>query len=157
MERWGAYYKLKCISGWFSFSATAYKINVFTSAGILGAGTDANVFIIICGNSQTPEIHLKKSETHKDPFEKGHEDIFTYESDRNLGRLQKVHIRHDNKGKFLRTNLGTVKVKASLCFENIQKHWLSSESYPPGFSQQLYKECCSNLIIFGCFNKSLGL
>ena len=101
MERWGAYYKLKCISGWFSFSATAYKINVFTSAGILGAGTDANVFIIICGNSQTPEIHLKKSETHKDPFEKGHEDIFTYESDRNLGRLQKVHIRHDNKGKFL--------------------------------------------------------
>lgn len=45
---------------------------------VRGAGTDANVFIKLFGqNGDSGDIHLKDSETFKDPFETDQLDVFT--------------------------------------------------------------------------------
>ena len=57
----------------------------------MGAGTDANVFIIIFGeNGDSGELALKNSETYKDKFERNHIDVFTF---KNLLSLGKWHWR----------------------------------------------------------------
>ncbi|XP_077976546.1 lipoxygenase homology domain-containing protein 1-like isoform X1 [Styela clava] len=72
-----------------------YKVHVFTGDKF-NAGTDANVHITLFGeNGDSGERKLLKSETYSDKFERGHEDIFTIEAV-DLGKLHKVHIRHDN-------------------------------------------------------------
>ncbi|XP_013416715.1 lipoxygenase homology domain-containing protein 1 isoform X2 [Lingula anatina] len=77
---------------------TNYKINVKTS-DVKGAGTDANVYIILFGeNGDSGELHLKTSETYKDPFENNQIDIFTFSDLLSLGELMKCRVWHDNKG-----------------------------------------------------------
>nr|KAG5694176.1 hypothetical protein BaRGS_016022 [Batillaria attramentaria] len=50
---------------------TSYEITVKTS-DVRGAGTDANVYIILFGvNGDSGELHLKDSTTNKSPFETG--------------------------------------------------------------------------------------
>ncbi|XP_039606557.1 lipoxygenase homology domain-containing protein 1-like [Polypterus senegalus] len=72
----------------------AYEVHVFTGT-VLGAGTDANVFINVYGeNGDTGERHLKKS-NKLNKFEKGQEDIFSITAI-DLGKLKKLRIRHDN-------------------------------------------------------------
>nr|XP_055024965.1 lipoxygenase homology domain-containing protein 1 isoform X1 [Misgurnus anguillicaudatus] len=71
-----------------------YEVTVFTG-NMLGAGTDANVFINIYGeNGDTGERPLKKS-NHLNKFERGQEDVFTITAVE-LGPLKKLRIRHDN-------------------------------------------------------------
>uniref|UniRef100_H2ZAW4 PLAT domain-containing protein n=1 Tax=Ciona savignyi TaxID=51511 RepID=H2ZAW4_CIOSA len=70
-------------------------VHVFTG-DVFRGGTDANVFITIFGeNGDTGERKLLKSETNTDKFERGKEDIFKLDAV-DLGKLFKVHIRHDN-------------------------------------------------------------
>ncbi|CAK8676643.1 unnamed protein product [Clavelina lepadiformis] len=72
-----------------------YSVHIFTG-DVFNAGTDANVFVTIFGeNGDTGERKLLKSETNSDKFERGREDIFKLEAV-DLGKLYKVHIRHDN-------------------------------------------------------------
>ncbi|XP_062503862.1 lipoxygenase homology domain-containing protein 1-like isoform X2 [Corticium candelabrum] len=72
-----------------------YKVHVFTG-DVSGGGTDANVFLTVFGQlGDSGERKLLKSETHRNKFERNHEDIFTIEA-ADLGRLQKIRIRHDN-------------------------------------------------------------
>lgn len=77
--------------------ATTYKVNVITSKEF-GSGTDANVYIIIFGKNNdtgtisfvhriilfiiliTGIVPLRTSKTHKDPFERGHTDVFEIEA-----------------------------------------------------------------------------
>ncbi|RDD42008.1 Lipoxygenase homology domain-containing protein 1 [Trichoplax sp. H2] len=74
-----------------------YTIHVFTG-DVDGAGTNANVFLTIFGESgDSGERKLAKSDTHYDKFERNQEDIFHIEA-ADLGRLFKVKIRHDNTG-----------------------------------------------------------
>jgi len=81
------------------FAATSYKIIVKTSDE-RGAGTDANVFVTLFGeNGDSGEIHLKDSETNKDPFENLQEDVFTINEVLSLGDLHKCRVWHDNKGR----------------------------------------------------------
>jgi len=76
---------------------TSYKVNVKTG-DVIGAGTDANVFMIIFGeNGDSGELALKNSETYKDKFERNHTDVFTFKNLLSLGELTKVRIWHDNK------------------------------------------------------------
>eukprot|EP00049_Salpingoeca_infusionum_P008102 m.131391 g.131391 ORF g.131391 m.131391 type:complete len:2461 (+) comp13915_c0_seq1:231-7613(+) len=76
-----------------------YEISVETG-NVSRAGTDANVKVILFGAlGQSAEIPLKKSETHKDPFEKGHTDVFTVTTS-DLGKLTKLRIWHDNAKMF---------------------------------------------------------
>ena len=43
------------------------------------AGTDANVYLIIFGDKgDSGELSLKNSETHRDKFERGQTDVFTF-------------------------------------------------------------------------------
>ena len=54
---------------------------------MLGAGTDANVFMIIFGeNGDSGELALKNSETYKDKFERDHTDVFTFKNLLSLGK-----------------------------------------------------------------------
>lgn len=54
---------------------------------MMNAGTDANVFISIFGDKNKIVKHpLKKPDSGKNPFEKGHKDDFTFEHD-NVGKV----------------------------------------------------------------------
>ena len=56
----------------------------------MGAGTDANVFMIIFGeNGDSGELPLKNSETYKDKFERDHTDVFTFKNLLSLGKWQR--------------------------------------------------------------------
>ena len=92
---------MKSINNLFKllFSETSYKISVKTS-NVSGAGTDANIFVIIFGgNGDSGTLHLKKSETNKNPFENDQIDVFTFKDILSLGELSKCRVWHDNKGK----------------------------------------------------------
>ncbi|KAK2837787.1 hypothetical protein Q5P01_014999 [Channa striata] len=71
-----------------------YEVCVFTG-DMLGAGTDANVFINIYGeNGDTGERYLRNSD-NINKFERGQEDVFIVTAV-DLGPLKKLRIRHDN-------------------------------------------------------------
>lgn len=77
--------------------AKTYVITV-TTGDIKGAGTDANVFATVFGeHGDTGERKLAKSSTHRDKFERGHDDVFEIEA-LDLGDLERLRIRHDNWG-----------------------------------------------------------
>lgn len=60
-------------------ATTKYIVDVHTS-DIKNAGTDANVFLVLYGQSEdTGRIPLKKSKTFKDPFERAHIDTFEFD------------------------------------------------------------------------------
>ena len=83
---------------YFTISATSYKITVKTS-DLRGAGTDANVYVVIFGeNGDSGQLHLKESQTNKDPFERNQQDVFSIPSLLSLGQLVKMRVWHDNKG-----------------------------------------------------------
>lgn len=68
------------------FLETTYTVKVKTG-DVSGAGTDANVFIIIFGQyGDCGEIALKHSESFKDKFERNHTDIFVLKNIYSLGK-----------------------------------------------------------------------
>ncbi|XP_061589573.1 lipoxygenase homology domain-containing protein 1 [Cololabis saira] len=72
----------------------SYEVHVFTGT-MWGAGTDANVYIDIYGETgDTGERWLRKS-NNLNKFEKGQEDIFNITAV-DLGILKKLRIQHDN-------------------------------------------------------------
>nr|CAB3263471.1 lipoxygenase homology domain-containing protein 1-like [Phallusia mammillata] len=78
-----------------SLKSQKYRVHVFTG-DVFNAGTDANVYLTMFGeNGDSGERKLLKSETNTDKFERGKVDIFNLEAV-DLGKLYKVHIRHDN-------------------------------------------------------------
>ncbi|XP_070308521.1 lipoxygenase homology domain-containing protein 1-like [Odocoileus virginianus] len=71
-----------------------YEVKVYTG-DVIGAGTDADVFINIFGEyGDTGERRL---ENEKDNFEKGAEDKFMLDAP-DLGQLIKINVGHNNKG-----------------------------------------------------------
>ncbi|KAM6375920.1 LOW QUALITY PROTEIN: oxygen-regulated protein 1 [Alca torda] len=76
---------------------TEYTIKVYTGDK-RGAGTDANVHIILFGNEDKSEVfQLSQSLEHQDPFERGKVDTFKIKT-KKLGSLQSIEIGHDGKG-----------------------------------------------------------
>ncbi|NXI51264.1 LOXH1 protein, partial [Chloroceryle aenea] len=76
---------------------TEYTIKVYTGDK-RGAGTDANVHIILFGNEDKSEVfQLSQSLEHQDPFERGKVDTFKIMTNR-LGSLHSIEIGHDGKG-----------------------------------------------------------
>ena len=64
----------------------------------MGAGTDANVFLILYGDKgQSGKMRLKQSTNNKDAFEKGKKDIFKIFT-ANIGEITKINISHDGSG-----------------------------------------------------------
>ena len=63
-----------------------------------GAGTDANVFIIIFGeNGDSGTLALKQS-ANWNKFERNSTDTFNFSDMLSLGHLCKLRVWHDNKG-----------------------------------------------------------
>ncbi|XP_054048264.1 lipoxygenase homology domain-containing protein 1-like [Rissa tridactyla] len=76
---------------------TEYTIKVYTGDQ-RGAGTDANVHIILFGNEDKSEVfQLSQSLEHQDPFERGKVDTFKIKT-KKLGSLHSIEIGHDGKG-----------------------------------------------------------
>lgn len=73
-----------------------YKVEVHT-ADKRGAGTDADVFVNLFGElGDTGERWLRKSETHRNKFERGNVDVFNIEAVQ-LKHLNKIRIGHNGK------------------------------------------------------------
>lgn len=71
----------------------------YKSISISGAGTDANVFVMVFGEfGETGTLPLKES-TNRNKFERKMKDVFRYPDMLSLGELSKVRVWHDNKGK----------------------------------------------------------
>ncbi|CAE1278375.1 unnamed protein product [Acanthosepion pharaonis] len=76
-------------------AVTTFYIKVITG-NVWGAGTDANVFIILYGDiDNTGQVFLKSSLQSKNKFERGNTDEFVLEAV-NIGELKKIKIGHDN-------------------------------------------------------------
>lgn len=64
-----------------------------------GAGTDANVWIIVFGeNGDTGELALKESQ-RSNKFERKQVDTFRFTDILSMGELSKVRVWHDNSGQ----------------------------------------------------------
>jgi len=75
---------------------TTFQVKVYTGKA-RGAGTDANVFVVIQGTTgKTTEMQLKYGE-NANLFEEGNCDIFALDAP-NIGELTQLTIRHDNTG-----------------------------------------------------------
>ncbi|OPJ86950.1 lipoxygenase-like proteiny domain-containing protein 1 [Patagioenas fasciata monilis] len=78
---------------------TTYSLQVKTS-DIGGAGTDANVSLILFGeNGDSGTLALKES-NKSNKFERNQMDEFSFSDMLSLGDLCKVRIWHDNKGQY---------------------------------------------------------
>ncbi|KAM6444396.1 oxygen-regulated protein 1 [Rhynochetos jubatus] len=76
---------------------TEYTIKVYTGDK-RGAGTDANVHIILFGTEDKSEVfQLSRSLEHQDPFERGKVDTFKIKT-KKIGSLHSIEIGHDGKG-----------------------------------------------------------
>ncbi|XP_058024091.1 lipoxygenase homology domain-containing protein 1 [Ahaetulla prasina] len=101
-KQWGDNLSLQCelaamIDDELMMEDTTYVIQVKTS-NIRGAGTDANVSMIIWGeNGDSGTLALKES-NKSNKFEKNQLDVFYFPDIFSLGDLCKVRIWHDNKG-----------------------------------------------------------
>lgn len=68
------------------------------TSDVLGAGTDANVYIKLFGElGDSGDIPLRQSVTNKKPFENNQTDVFNVRV-LELGDLNKCVVWHDNKG-----------------------------------------------------------
>ncbi|XP_074841891.1 oxygen-regulated protein 1 [Carettochelys insculpta] len=78
-------------------SLTEYIIKVYTGDE-KGAGTDANVHVILFGDEDSSDlVQLTKPLEHQDPFERGKSDTFRIKT-KSLGSLHSIEIGHDGKG-----------------------------------------------------------
>ncbi|XP_068933675.1 lipoxygenase homology domain-containing protein 1 isoform X3 [Petaurus breviceps papuanus] len=89
---------------------TSYTVTVKTS-NVFGAGTDANVFIIIFGeNGDSGTLPLKRSKNFN-KFERNGTDTFSFTDMLSLGHLCKLRVWHDNKGLFPGWHLNYIDVR----------------------------------------------
>ncbi|XP_054600445.2 lipoxygenase homology domain-containing protein 1 [Nothobranchius furzeri] len=104
----------------------SYDVYVYTGT-MWGAGTDANVYINIYGETgDTGERWLRKS-NHVNKFERGQEDVLSLTAV-DLGVLKKLRIRHDNSqasaGWFL-DRVEIVDTKDDITYFFPCKRWLA--------------------------------
>jgi len=132
-----------------------YKISIKTGSEgkkLLGnktSVTNANVYLILHGEkADTESILLQQSQTHKEPFDHGHTDIFT-QFIPSLGEIKGATLWHTgekNQGWYVENLLvtnETLNVTTSFPVER----WLDAEEYdkmtkvelvpdqPPGYAQ----------------------
>uniref|UniRef100_A0AAQ5X247 Lipoxygenase homology PLAT domains 1b n=1 Tax=Amphiprion ocellaris TaxID=80972 RepID=A0AAQ5X247_AMPOC len=106
---------------------TTYIIQVQTS-DIPGAGTDANVFLMVFGEyGDTGTLPLKES-TNRNKFERKMKDVFRFPDMLSLGELSKVRVWHDNKGPAPGWHLEYIDVKDETMDQNFRfpcDRWLA--------------------------------
>ncbi|XP_021569028.1 lipoxygenase homology domain-containing protein 1 [Carlito syrichta] len=109
-----------------------------------GAGTDANVFIIIFGeNGDSGTLALKQS-ANWNKFERNNTDTFSFPDMLSLGHLCKLRVWHDNKGLFPGWHLSYIDVKDNSRDETFRFQcdcWLSRSE---GDRQTVRDFACAN-------------
>ncbi|KAJ7993944.1 hypothetical protein DPEC_G00259930 [Dallia pectoralis] len=109
---------------------TTYVIQVQTS-NIGGAGTDANVFLMLFGeNGDTGTLALKES-VNRNKFERKLKDTFRFQDILSLGELSKVRVWHDNKGPAPGWHLEYIDVKDETMDKNFRfpcNRWLAKNA-----------------------------
>ncbi|XP_054628770.1 lipoxygenase homology domain-containing protein 1 isoform X1 [Dunckerocampus dactyliophorus] len=89
---------------------TTYIIQVQTS-DVTGAGTDANVCLMVFGKfGDTGMLQLKQS-INRNKFERKMKDVFRFPDMLSLSELSKVRVWHDNKGLAPGWHLDYIDVK----------------------------------------------
>ncbi|KAM8885089.1 lipoxygenase homology domain-containing protein 1, partial [Spinachia spinachia] len=89
---------------------TTYVIQVQTG-DVGGAGTDANVFVMVFGEyGDTGPLPLKQS-TNRNKFERKMKDVFRFPDMLSLGELSKIRVWHDDKGPSPGWRLDYIDVK----------------------------------------------
>ncbi|XP_057311718.1 lipoxygenase homology domain-containing protein 1-like [Hydractinia symbiolongicarpus] len=74
------------------------------------AGTNAKIYVTLCGRErESEEFYLKKSVERDNPFERENRDTFKFRS-QNLGRLYKLKIRHEDRGIWVGWYLKKVRI-----------------------------------------------
>lgn len=73
-----------------------------------GAGTDANVFLIVFGEYGDSGTLPLKTSTNRNKFERKTKDVFRFPDLLSLGELSKIRVWHDNKGEAETAALQTV-------------------------------------------------
>merc|ERR1712013_485424 len=120
-----------------TITTTTYDIEVRTGDKS-GAGTDANVFIILFGDKcTTDKIILKDSKTNKKMFERDQVDVFTVECVE-VGKIEKITVGHDNKGGFAGWYLSSVKVAH---LEFVADRWLDKKEADKQLEVTLFPGC----------------
>uniref|UniRef100_A0A8C8DR79 Lipoxygenase homology PLAT domains 1a n=1 Tax=Oryzias sinensis TaxID=183150 RepID=A0A8C8DR79_9TELE len=122
---------------------TTYIVQVKTS-DIAGAGTDANVWIIIFGeNGDTGTLALKEC-NKSNKFERKQVDTFRFTDILSLGDLSKVRVWHDNSGFAPGWHLEHIDVKDEIMDKTFRfpcDRWLSKN----GEDGQIMRELpCGN-------------
>ncbi|KAM6965464.1 lipoxygenase homology domain-containing protein 1 [Aplochiton taeniatus] len=126
---------------------TTYTIQVQTS-DVGGAGTDANVFLIVFGeNGDTGTLAVKES-SNRNKFERKQKDVFRFTDILSLGELSKVRVWHDNKGPAPGWHLEGIDVKDEVMDQTFRfpcDRWLAKS----GDDGQIIRElaCASNDIL----------
>ncbi|XP_012657455.1 lipoxygenase homology domain-containing protein 1 [Otolemur garnettii] len=109
-----------------------------------GAGTDANVFIIIFGeNGDSGTLALKQS-ANWNKFERNNTDTFSFSDMLSLGHLCKLRVWHDSKGIFPGWHLSYIDVKDNSRDETFRFQcdcWLSKSE---GDRQTVRDFACAN-------------
>ncbi|XP_006891751.1 PREDICTED: lipoxygenase homology domain-containing protein 1 isoform X2 [Elephantulus edwardii] len=122
---------------------TSYTVSVKTS-DILGAGTDANVFIIIFGeNGDSGTLALKQS-ANWNKFERNSTDTFNFSDMLSLGHLCKLRVWHDNKGLFPGWHVSYIDVKDNSRDETFRFQCDCWFSRSEGDRQTLRDFACAN-------------
>ncbi|KAL6458734.1 hypothetical protein MHYP_G00322060 [Metynnis hypsauchen] len=126
---------------------TTYIIQVKTS-DISGAGTDANVFLIVFGeNGDTGTLALKES-SNRNKFERKQMDVFRFSDIFSLGELSKIRVWHDNKGPAPGWHLESVDVKDELMNQTFRfpcDRWLAKNEDDGQIMREL--ACANNDIL----------
>ncbi|MCJ8735061.1 hypothetical protein PDJAM_G00242560 [Pangasius djambal] len=126
---------------------TTYIIQVKTS-DIAGAGTDANVFIIVFGeNGDTGTLALKEC-SNRNKFERNQVDVFRFSDILSLGELSKIRVWHDNKGLAPGWHLENIDVKdefMSQTFRFLCDRWLAKSEDDGQIIREL--ACANNDIL----------
>jgi neurocalcin delta len=132
-----------------------YKIAVKTGTEgkklilLKASGTDANVYLILNGEKASSDsILLQHSQTHKDPFEHGHTDIFTQFLP-SLGKIKGATLWHTgdkSQGWYVDNIMITNETLNTTTYFPVQR-WLDADEYdkmtkvelipnqPPGYAQ----------------------
>jgi len=113
------------------------------------SGTDANVYLTLYGEKANSDpIQLQNSQTHKDPFEHGHTDVFIQFLP-SLGQIQSAKLWHTgdkSQGWFVEDLMITNETTNTTTYFPVQR-WLDADEYdkmtmielipnqPPGYAQ----------------------
>ncbi|XP_076859680.1 lipoxygenase homology domain-containing protein 1 [Brachyhypopomus gauderio] len=127
--------------------ATTYIVHVKTS-DVTGAGTDANVFLIIFGeNGDTGTLALKEC-SNRNKFERKQMDVFRFHDVLSLGELSKIRVWHDNKGPGPGWHLENIDIKDELMDQTFRfpcDRWLAKNKDDGQIIREL--ACANNDIL----------